>query len=83
MLNILEKAHIRFENIINYEAYIKAKFMQYPSICSVFTVDFYELDTPICYRINRLRHGKGFDFKHKVFEMKEIVVTCQRKDIVL
>ena len=60
----VRKFHFSFRNINVYEAFKNAIDMVYDSQDTSFTGVLDIIDTPLFNMIDRLKHGKGVDFKH-------------------
>ena len=62
----IRQTHIRFRNISDFEAYIKASDQDYDSEDAIFNGYNYKLNTPQFNQVNRSQYGNGCSFD-KIF----------------
>ena len=61
----IRQAHIKFRNMVGFEAYINAIDEGYDAEDAIFNGYVYKLDTPHFKKVNRSQYGNGCDFKHE------------------
>ena len=66
--NQIRKTHIRFRNIIDYEAYINAIDQDYDADDAIFKGYIYKIDTPQFNLVNRSQYGDGCSFDKIIVE---------------
>ena len=64
----IRQTHVRFKNILDYEAYINSIDQDYDSDDSIFNGYIYKIDTLKFNKVKRSEYGKGCDFKHEIIE---------------
>ena len=66
----IRQTHIRFRNIAEYEAYIKAIDQDYDAEDAIFNGYIYKLNTPQFNRVNRSQYGNGCTFDKIIIEYR-------------
>ena len=66
----IRQTHIRFRNISDYEAYIKAIDQGYDSEDAIFNGYIYKLNTPQFNKVNRSQYGNGCSFDKIIVEYR-------------
>ena len=64
------QTHMRFRNIVDYEAYINAIDEGYDAEDAIFNGYIYKLNTPQFNKTKRSLLGNGCDFKKKIIEYR-------------